>query len=170
MESVETGQWKYRFSALLAALLLFFIAAPLYQALLSPVAAEVTSIAIYALVLFASVRVTLPSANLRKGLVALALAAAMLQVAVFIADSNSLSVAFHLVSFVFLGTVAFVTVARLMRSGTADYETIAASICGYVLLVVLWANAYSLIDTVSIGSVSAAQAAAGSDRLMHRSG
>lgn len=167
MDSIVAFWRANRFSTLLFALLLFLVAAPVYQILLSPFLASLVSFVIYTVVLIAAVLVTRPSGNLRIVLVALAMATAALLAAALLTESRGLSVVFYVFSFLFLGLVAVVTISRLLQSHSADYETIAASICGYIILVLFWANAYSLMDTTAVGSFSAAQTPANAGQLMH---
>ncbi len=166
MDSTLTRWQANRYSILLAALILFFLTAPLYQFRLNAVLVQSVTVLIFALILISALRIIDSKQRSRPVLSILALLVLVLLATAMLTDSTSLMTAFYALNLLFLATVAVLTIARLMGSRSADYETIAASLCGYILLIMLWANTYSLIDSVAANSFTYALAAPETGQLM----
>ena len=166
MDPSETHWQSHRFSILLASLLLFFVAAPVLQLLLSPMLVQLSTFLIFMAVLIAAVFVAGRHPRWRPALMSLALMAALLQAGALMTDSNWMVVGFYSVNFFFMGAIASLTISRLLRSRSANNETLSAAICGYILLILLWANTYSLLDTVTAGSFVYSQANPGVTTIM----
>ena len=152
MDPSETHWRSHRFSILLASLLLFFLAAPVFQWLPSLMLTRLSTFLLFVAVLVSAVAVAGRHSRWRPALIALVLIAALLQLGALTTDSNWMVVGFYLINLLFMGWIAWLTISRLVRSRNANYETISASICGYILLIILWANTYSLLDTVMTGA------------------
>ncbi|MGI9258609.1 MAG: potassium channel family protein, partial [Gammaproteobacteria bacterium] len=59
------------------------------------------------------------------------------------------------------------TIRHLMRQQSADNDTLAAALCAYAVLVLLWACAYSLLETLDGRAFSYSGATADVPQIMH---
>jgi len=111
-------------------------------------------------------RATESAQRWRPVLIVLGMLAIALLVVAITAGTISMMIAFYCLNLLFLAAIAALTIGRLLRSRSANYETIAASLCGYLLLIMLWANTYSLVDTVTTGSFAYAVTGSEGAQLM----
>lgn len=76
----------------------------------------------------------------------------LISVANLVVPSETLQVVGYAVGVVFLGSTAALISIFVLRAREADYEAIAASLCAYMILGVLWALVYTLVDILVPGS------------------
>ncbi len=76
------------------------------------------------------------------------------------------AVATHVLDLLYLGCTAALVLRHLFRSERVTVDVISASVCVYLLLGVLWAVAYSLLETLDPGSFLFAFAAGDETRSM----
>jgi Ion channel len=63
-------------------------------------------------------------------------------------ESDAFLITKHIADILFLGYVTSVILRHLFTTNRVSLSMISASLCVYLLLAVLWANAYSLIDII----------------------
>jgi hypothetical protein len=63
-------------------------------------------------------------------------------------DSNTLAVVQHLLAGTFLGYVIWVILLAIFAGRRATFNTVCASLCIYLLLGLVWAMAYSVVDVL----------------------
>ncbi len=142
---------RHRFDLLLAALVLLMLTAPLVR-LLSPrwppALAPLTVSAVFGLVLLSAVFAACQTrASVVLGL-SLVLPAGLLQELGFYTGQIWLTAAGHVFSMAFLGFTVVVILQFLFTEKQVSFNVIWAAVCVYLLVGVLWANAYSLIYIV----------------------
>jgi len=139
----------HRFDTLLGALILLLLSAPVVQLFLPgwhPYFARITVAACFTLMLISAVFAV--SERRRTVIVALLLAVP----AILLAGLNvllrwdGLVIAYHLFGISFLGYTVVVILAFLFREQRVTLNMIFASLCVYLLLGVLWAEVYSLLE------------------------
>jgi hypothetical protein len=157
---------KNRFIPLLAALALLLIITPIWRLLFPGASSEagttVIGIAFVVMLIFATYAV----ARGRRFLVisvALAVPVALLQVVSFLFDSDRLLLADSIASVVFLAYIAVQGLRYLFTVRQVTMDTIAASLCIYLLLALAWAAIYTITELLAPGSyvVSRQDAASG---------
>ncbi len=146
---------RHRFDTLLGALLLLLVSGPLAQALLSivhPQFARLTVTACFAVMLLSAVFAA--SENRRTGMAALALAVPLVLLGGMnlLIDQKAIVILYHLLGISFLGFTVVVILASLARQQRVTFNMICAALCVYLLLAVLWAIVYSLLEVLRPGS------------------
>jgi hypothetical protein len=76
----------------------------------------------------------------------------MLEVLYLFVGLTGSGILFQLIFVVFLSYVVFITFQYLFRARQVTADTINAALCVYLLLGIVWAFAYSLVDTLEPGS------------------
>ena len=142
---------RHRFDILLGALLLLLISAPLVRLLLPgrhPYFARFAVAACFTVMLISAVLAI--SERPRTALVALSLAvpAILLSVLNVLLQSEGIAIAYLLLGISFLGYTVVVILAFLFREQRVTFNMIFASLCVYLLLGVLWAEIYSLLEAL----------------------
>jgi hypothetical protein len=134
---------------LLAALTLLLISAPLVRTLgpgRHPMLAGIVFAVAFSAMLLAAVFAV--GRSRRSNLLALLLAipVIVLQVVRVWRESDSVAIAVHVVALLFLGYTVVLILKFLFATGRVSSDMICASLCVYLLLGVLWAITYSLIQ------------------------
>lgn len=143
------GMRRHRFVSLLGALIALLLSTPLVRLLrpgVHPWLAHVTVSVLFAAMLLSAVFAACRSRRSVIVAMCLAMPAFLLQELGLLLDWNGVVVTAHLFSIAFLAYTVAVILKFLFASQRVTFNTIAASLCVYLLLGVLWANAYSLID------------------------
>ena len=140
---------RHRFDVLLGALLLLLLAAPVVRLLgpeRSPRLAQFTVSVVFAAMLLSAVfAVCRTRRSVAVGLTLVLSAIALYELSLHVAWAGILGIS-HLFSIGFLAYTIVVVLRFLFTSQRVSLNTIWASVCVYLLLGVLWANAYSLIN------------------------
>ena len=144
---------RHRFLILLVALLLLLLFVPAMRSLsLAPLAARLI-VSIAFLAMLASATYAVASSRRVAAICGLLLAiSVVLQVVSLTVNIDAIEVGRSLVSAGFLGFVCGVILRHLFQDIGVTTETIFASLCVYLLLGVMWAHAYVVIDIVDPGS------------------
>lgn len=162
------SHWQsHRFSILLGMILLFILGTPLMSLSRYPLMTQFIASGLFAAILIAGVLATGQGARWRLALILMGAGVALLNFAAYVIGTIQLEMGFYALTLVFLGSVAVLTIQQLMRSQRPDYDTLAAALCAYAVLVLFWASAYSLVETVVSGSFSYSGDAAGVPQVMH---
>ncbi len=167
MQNSEIHWHSHRFSFLLGALLLYILAAPLLQLAQRPILIQVLAFLLFAGILISAVLATGRGPRWRRALILMAVGAAALNIAAYVTGAAGLDVAFYVLSLIFLCCIALLAIQRLMQSTRVSYETMAASICAYIVLILAWANAYSLVETLAPGAFNFSAASGDTAQVMH---
>jgi len=152
MHNSEVHWQSNRFSFLLGALLLYVLAAPLLQLAQWPALIQILAFMLFAGILISAVLATGRGPRWRSALILMAVGTAILNIAANVTGVAGFDIAFYVLTLIFLACIALLTIQRLMQSTRVSYETMAASICAYIVLILTWATAYSLLDTIAPGS------------------
>ncbi len=158
-----------RFVVLLGGLILLMLSAPLVRDFghnrFPGLASVVTNILFSAMLLSAAFAV----ARTRLTLIivsALAVPSFVLHARAALGGPAEPAVATHVLDLLYLGCTAALVLRHLFRSERVTVDVISASVCVYLLLGVLWAVAYSLLETLDPGSFLFAFAAGDEARSM----
>ncbi len=146
---------KHPFRLLLAVLVLILVLPPVQRYLGEKLGSFLMSALFIVLLLSAlpaigSTRVRLLAAG---AVASLLLVLVMLQL---FAGIQGAGIAFQLIMVLFLLYVVFVTFKYLFRKQRVTIDTINAALCVYLLLGIVWAFAYSLVDILEPGSFKSA--------------
>ena len=146
---------RHRFVVLLAVLLLLMLSVPVAHFLgpgSHPVLTRLTVTSLLAAMLVSAVFAV--SENRRTVLIAgmLALPAILLRGLTLLVETDALLTANYSLDMLFLGYTAAVILKYLFTSDRVTVDTICASVCVYLLLGVLWSDAYSLLDILDADS------------------
>ncbi len=148
---------RHRFDILLAALVLLLLSTPVVRLLApdrKPMPAHVTVTVLFTLTLLSAVfAVCQTRRSVAIGL-SLVVPAIVLNELRLHTDWDGIVGASHVFSICFLGYTIVVILRYLFTGERVSLNTIYASLCVYLLLGVLWANAYSLINLVEPRSFS----------------
>jgi hypothetical protein len=155
-----TSRWfaairEHRFDVLLASLLLLMTTAPLLHVvwpLGRPVVAHLIMLLVFGLMLLSAVLAACQEKKEMHVALWLAVPGFLLDAAGVLAGHAGLSVAGHLFETVFLGYTVVLVLRLIFTARSVTLNTIWAALCVYLLLGVLWANVFSLLDTVQPGS------------------
>ena len=144
-----------RFVVLLGGLTLLMLAAPLVRDFgpdrFPGLASIVTNILFSAMLLSAAFAVC--RSRLTMIIVsALAVPSVVLHATAALGGPAEPAVATHVLDFLYLGCTAGLVLRHLFRSERVTVDTISASVCVYLLIGVMWAVAYSLLETLNPGS------------------
>ncbi len=174
--SSDPARWtvrEHRFLFLLAALTLLLVSAPLVRTLgpeRHPMLPGIVFAVAFSAMLLAAVFAV--SRSRRSNLLALLLAipVIVLQVVRVWRESDSVAIAAHVVGLLFLVYTVVLILKFLFTTGRVSSDMICASLCVYLLLGVLWAITYSLIQIFDGQSFLSAYADNGEGRTMRFGG
>lgn len=158
---------RHRFSILLGLILLFILGWPLSSLSAYPLVAQFIGSGLLLAILISAVQATGPGPRWRLTLTLMGAGIVLLNLAAYANDASQLELGFYVLTLIFLGSVAVLTIKHVMRSHRPDYDTLAAALCGYAVLVLFWASAYSLVESVASGSFSYSGDAADVPQVMH---
>ena len=162
---------RHRFDILLAALIILLLSAPVVRLLgpgLHPLLAHGAVTVVFTLMLLSAVFAASQSRTTLVTALALAVPAILAKALNLWLDRTGLVIADHVLSICFLGYVVVVVLKFLFSGNRVTLNVICASLCIYLLLGVLWANVYSLLDVLepeSFAFIVAEDGAAGSMRF-----
>jgi ion channel len=141
---------RYRFQFLLAALFAMILALPLLPVLGSW--SRYAALFFFALMLLAAVIAVAQKRN--TGIVALGLflIAIVLKIIGIGYQTDPLLVADHTFSALFMGTAILLILRSVFTGGHVTLNTICAALSVYLLLAVLWASLYALVELIEPGS------------------
>lgn len=166
MTTKSHGQ-SHRFSILLGLILLFMVAWPLSSLSVHPVVAQILGSGLLLAILISAVMATGSGARWRLILSIMGVAIVLLNLATYATDATMFEITFYVLTLVFLGIVATLTIKHLIRSRRPDYDTLAAALCAYAVVVLFWASAYSLVETLQSGSFTYSGDVADVPQAMH---
>ena len=147
--------FRHRFVVLLAALLLMLCSSPLWHLLAKaahPTLATCLAILVFSLMLLSAVFAVAEGPRTTVLALSLAGTSILLQLANLWLDGQGTEIAHHIVSMLFLAYVILVLLRYLFATCRVTVDTISSSLCTYLLLGILWANAYSLLAVLDSGS------------------
>ena len=152
--SPPVERFRYRFTVLLATLALLMVAVPIADALALGSGIHYIATGVIVLTLVAAVQAVSTS---RRAVIVTALLALPAIILNGLRELSHFNEAFESPAFrtaagvcgiVFLGYIIVLSLRHLFRSRRVTTNMISASLCIYLLLGVLWASVYSLIDLV----------------------
>lgn len=162
------SHWQsHRFSILLGLILLFILGWPLTSLSAYPLVTQLVGTGLLLAILISAAQATGPGPRWRLILSLMGAGVLVLNLAAYATNSIQLELGFYVLILAFLGSVAVLTIQHLMQSRRVDYDTLAAALCAYAVLVLFWASAYSLVETVVSGSFSYSGASADVPQVMH---
>jgi hypothetical protein len=142
---------RHRFVLLFAALVVFYVVRPILQqagTALHPLLPVVVESVLFIVVLTGAV-ISVGQGRRRIWLAGLlGLPVLLLWVVEGIVGWESLAVPRHIFGVVFLGYVIGVMLQVIFRSSQVTFNTVCASLCIYLLLGLVWALAYSVVDVL----------------------
>ncbi|MHC4180788.1 MAG: ion channel, partial [Planctomycetota bacterium] len=164
---------RHRFDTLLGALVLLLLSAPVVRLFLSarhPYFARITVAVCFSLMLISAVFAI--SERRRTVVVALSLAvpAILLGGLNVMLNWRGVEIAYHLLGVSFLGYTVVVILGFLFREQRVTFNMIFASMCVYLLLGVLWAEVYSLLEILEPKSFKFAYAEEANEQGMQFGG
>ena len=139
------GKSGSRFLVLLLALFLLLMAVPFIGALKQKFFTGLIAEATFAFVLVSAALAVASSVGETRASVSMAAVCALLSWVAYQTGSRSVSLTKDALSIIFLIYVIVLIVRFLFRQRTVTHDTVAASLCGYILIGVCWAMIYSLI-------------------------
>lgn len=158
--TAKSGLRRYRFGILLAALLCMLVCAPLLELVtpqLPPIATRLSLGIILAWLTISAVYAV--STRRRTPVVAAGLG--VLLVVAECGDLSLLRTETHIASqslgILFLGNIVIALLGFVFRQKRIDTNTVFAALCVYLLMGIVWAFAYSLLERVQPGAFSCPQ-------------
>jgi voltage-gated potassium channel len=149
--------FRYRFVGLLCALTLLLIASPILntpELLLRPKLARIITTILFGITLLTAVFTVSRSRTTQVIAVLLGVPAIILQGFNVLAMREGFAIPAHLFALMFLAYTVCILLGYLFSADRVNVNTICASLCAYLLLGVLWAIGYSLLDILSPTSFS----------------
>ncbi len=137
----------YRFRILLGILLIYFAVVPFFEKRLF------TDLMATALLIFALSAIS----DSRRQLIAGSLVALFAIAAIWMVrwlPGIQLTIAENALDILFLVCVIFAILANVFRSREITTESLAGAICAYLLIGLLWADVFSVLETIQPGSFS----------------
>jgi len=164
---------RHRFVFLLAALLFVLIFAPILHLVAPgshPILARTIFAILFAVLLLSAVMAA--SEHPRTMLIAwtIALPTCLLHGLALLFENSAIVIANHIISSLFLLFTVGVILKYLFIASHVTFDMICASLCVYLLLSVVWAIAYSLIEILQPGSFHFALGDASANRVMRFEG
>jgi hypothetical protein len=151
----ESGGWsfigRHRFVILFGTLVAFYVLATIahqFRDWLHPLLPPAIEGVLFLSLLLAAVFSISKGRAWKLFALLLCLPTAVLWVVHFVADSAGVAVIRHLLLAAFLGYVIWVMFRAILDSRQVTFNTVCASLCIYLLLGVIWALAYSVVDTL----------------------
>ena len=151
------GIFRYRFVVLLFALTLLLIASPVlntFSLLLQPKLARVIVAILFGATLLAAVFTVARGRVTQVIAVLLGIPAIILQGLNVLLQGERVVIPTHLFALVFLGYTVCILLGYLFSADRVNVNTLCASLCVYLLLGILWAIGYSLLDILAPSSFS----------------
>ncbi len=146
---------KHRFLILLGVLILLFLSAPFigrWGLIADPLVARI----IFILLFVATLLTALFAVCQKRRTIIIAgifvVAAIAMRGIYFVSESNSILIISQMLSVFFIVYTVVIILAFLFKSKRVTASTIHASLCGYLLMGVLWASIYTLIEIFEPGS------------------
>ena len=167
------GMFRHRFVALLCALMLLLIASPALTSvgLLSrPKLGRITMAIVFGATLLAAVFAVARGRAAQVIAVLLGVPAIILQGVNVLFERDGIMIPTHLFALVFLAYTVCVLLGYLLSADRVNVNTLCASLCAYLLLGVLWAIGYSLLDMLAPNSFLLSFAAGKEGSLMRFGG
>ena len=144
---------KYRFAILLAALLILFISAPLAEIAQIERGQKLRILTIVYSVLLISAAFAVARSRVTLWISALLVGPAIaLDIVDFFAEHDWSQFASHVLATLFLGYVATLILIHIFTSSRVNADIIFAALNVYLLIGVLWAMVYSMVEMLSPGS------------------
>ena len=160
---------RHRFDILLGTLVLLILSAPAVQAITGGSHTHLASIAVtvsLATMLLSAVFALSQSRQAVMIGLALAVPAIVLRVLNLLLNRDGILIGEHLLEVSFLAYVIVVLLKHLFRADRVSSDTICASLAAYLLLGVLWAMVYPVLDVLQPGSFAFSFAEEGQNPLM----
>jgi hypothetical protein len=175
-DAARHGGWfdrlqRARFTHLLIALSLLLVTAPLagvFQHQFGRTVAAGLIVVVMAVVLIAAALAVSEHDRQSRVAIGLVLACILLSVPAHLMDMPTLRITQDVLTILLFAHIVRLIICALFRRRTVDYDTIAASLCGYLLIGVGFAVVYSLvieIDADAIRIPSSADVQAGAMRF-----
>lgn len=159
-----------RFTQLLIGLLLLLFLSPFIGSFSSELGQTIATLMVVFLLATVLIAAALAVSNDQKHTrltLALAGACLILTVLAQLAGSSSLRIAQEILTIGFLVHVVRLIVRRLFQQRQVDYDTIAASLCGYILIGVTFAVVFSLVMDIDDSALSIAKSEPPSELAIH---
>jgi len=159
-----------RFTQLLIGLLLLLFLSPfigIFSSELGQTIATLMVVFLLATVLLAAALAVSDDQKHTRLTLALAGTCLILTILAQLAGSSSLRIAQEILTTGFLIHVVRLIVRRLFQQRQVDYDTIAASLCGYILIGVTFAVVFSLVMDIDDSALSIAQSEPSSELAIH---
>ncbi len=165
--TTHTHWQSHRFSILLGLILLFILGWPLSRLSAYPLLVQLVGSGLLTAILMSAVLATGPGPRWRLTLILMGAGIVLLNLSAYANNAIQLELGFYVLTLIFLGSITVLTIQHLMRSRRPDYDTLAAALCAYAVLVLFWATAYSLVESVASGSFNYAGETADVPQVMH---
>ena len=143
---------RHRYTILLIALVLLFVTVPLAATTDHPLVAQTLRSVAFSLVVVAAAFAALRDERSKAIILALAIAAVVAGLIDEITPETAVRAASHLLTISLLACSIVVLSHVLLTARQVDYEVIAAALCVYALIVVLWAALFSLLEMFNPGA------------------
>ncbi len=148
--------FRHRFKLLLASLVGLILIVPVVLDLVPGRVRGVDALVVFGISTVALLAGTLVLSD-RRGLRAFALglliSSLLLEAVTALVWPQELALSHHLLRFLFLGFVIVELLRQLFQPGPVTFDTISASLCVYLLLGLLWAHVYVVMETLAPGCV-----------------
>lgn len=164
-DNMDNQVVRHRYSWLLGAYALLVIAVPASRTLAHAQAAAAVISLVFMLLVVLSGFVVATSFRFRLGMATAAIVAALLRLLANTTAISALDLANYALFVLILGIVSTLTIRHLLTVQRVTGDTISAAICGYATLVVLWAAAYSLLESCQPGAFQYLAASDASGRM-----
>ena len=142
---------RHRFDTLLGALILLLLSAPVVRLLTPgwhPYLGRFTVAVCFTLMLLSAVYAIGQRRRTVFAALSLAVPAILLSMLNVLLNWQGIVIAYHLLGILFLGYTVVVILVFLSREQRVTFNMIFASLCVYLLLGVLWAEVYSLLEVL----------------------
>ncbi len=146
-------RWSnHRYTILLATLLSLFVTLPVAAMAPHPIIAQASRSIVFSMIVVAAAFAAVNDARSKVLILALAIAAFVVGLLDETTQHVAIHAVSHLVTICLLATSIVLTARVLLTAKRVDYDILAASLCVYALMVVLWAALYSLLEMYSPGA------------------
>ncbi len=142
----------HRYTILLIALVTLFVTTPLAATTDHPLVAQALRSVTFSLVVVTAVFVVLRDARSKVIILTLAFAAIVAGLIDEATPEIAIQVGSHLLTIGLLACTIALIPRALLTARQVDYNILAASLCVYALIVVLWAALFSLLEMFSPGA------------------
>ena len=151
----EEPRPAYRFTVLLAMLVLVILGAPILE-LVEPGRLPRSAEVITGVLFFAMMLSAVNAVATRRGTVVIACSLVGLVVVLWAinhwVESGGIAIATHVLDAVFLGFTITVLFRHLFRTDRVTWNVVAASLCIYLLMIVLWSEFYAIVALLAPSS------------------